>query len=125
MDIKNIFRTFAVELKKQKNMISKAETLKLIKEKTEARANGKVKLKKHVTTDLVCGIFKHTETKTIKELFKRGNSIFCVDDNYEVRNINELDGKALRTIMWQLITDKEKKEIALEHLYTTMDYLKD
>lgn len=106
-------------------MISKAETLKLIKEKTEARANGKVKLKKHVTTDLVCGIFKHTETKTIKELYKRGNSIFCVDDNYEVRNINELDGKALRTIMWQLITDKEKKEIALEHLYTTMDYLKD
>ena len=125
MDIKNIFRTFAVELKKQKNMISKAETLKLIKEKTEARANGKVKLKKHVTTDLVCGIFKHTETKTIKELYKRGNSIFCVDENYEVRNINELDGKALRTIMWQLITDKEKKEIALEHLYTTMDYLKD
>lgn len=106
-------------------MISKAETLKLIKEKTEARANAKVKLKKHVSTDLVCGIFRHTETKTIKEIFKRGNSIFCVDENYEVRNINELDGKALRTIMWQLITDKEKKEIALEHLYSTMDYLKD
>jgi hypothetical protein len=106
-------------------MITKTETLKLIKEKTDARANGKVKLKKHVVTDLVCGVFKHTETKTIKEIFKRGNSIFCVDDNYEVRNINELDGKALRTIVWQLLTEKEKRDIALEHLYSTMDYLKD
>ena len=106
-------------------MITKTETLKLIKEKTDARANGKVKLKKHVTTDLVCGIFKHTETKTVKEIFKRGNSIFCVDDNYEVRNINELDGKALRTILWQLLTEKEKRDIALEHLYSTMSYLQD
>ena len=116
------FSTFA---KKLDFMISKQKTLKVIKEKVDARANGKIKLKKHVTTDLVCGLFKHTETKNIKEVFKHGNSVFCVDDNYEVRNINELDGKALRTILWQLITDKEKKEIALEHLYDTMDYLKE
>lgn len=106
-------------------MISKSETLKLIKEKVDARANGKVKLKKHVVTEMQVGIFKHTEEREFKELFKRGNSVYCVDTNYEVHNINELDGKALRSMMWQLITDKEKREIALQHLYTTMDYLKD
>lgn len=105
-------------------MITKTDTLKLIKEKVDARANGKVKLKKHVKTEMQVGIFKHTEEREFKELFKRGNSVFCVDTNYEVHNINELDSKALRTIMWQLITDKEKKDIALEHLYETMDYLK-
>ena len=106
-------------------MITKAETLKLIKEKVDSRANGKVKLKKHVETKLEVGIFKHTEKRVFKELFKKGNSVFCVDENYEVHNINELDSTALRTMLWQLITEKEKKEIALEHLYTTMDYLKD
>jgi hypothetical protein len=73
---------------------------------------------------------KHTEWCRIRyenaeELFKKGNSIFCVDENYEVHNINELDSTALRTMLWQLITDKEKKEIALEHLYTIMSYLKE
>lgn len=106
-------------------MITKAKTLKLIKEKVDARASGKVKLKKHVETKLEVGIFKHTEKRVFKELFKKGNSVFCVDENYEVHNINELDSIALRAMLWQLITDKEKKEIALEHLYTTMDYLKD
>ena len=106
-------------------MITKAETLKLIKEKVDARANGKAKLHKHVETKLEVGIFKHTEKRVFKELFKKGNSIFCVDENYEVHNINELDSTALRAMLWQLITEKEKKEIALEHLYTTMDYLKD
>ena len=106
-------------------MITKAETLKLIKEKVDARANGKAKLHKYVETKLEVGIFKHTEKRVFKELFKKGNSIFCVDENYEVHNINELDSTALRTMLWQLITDKEKKEIALEHLYTIMDYLKD
>jgi hypothetical protein len=107
------------------DMISKTETLKLIKEKVDARANGKVKLKKRVETTLEVGIFKHTEKRVFKELFKKGNSIFCVDENYEVHNINELDSTALRTMLWQLITDKEKKEIALEHLYTIMSYLKE
>lgn len=106
-------------------MITKAETLKLIKEKVDSRANGKEKLHKHVETKLEVGIFKHTEKRVFKELFKKGNSVFCVDENYEVHNINELDSTALRTMLWQLITEKEKKEIALEHLYTTMDYLKD
>ena len=105
-------------------MISKVATLKLIKEKVDSRANGKVKLKKHVETKLEVGIFKHTEKRVFKELFKRGNSVYCVDTNYEVHNINELDSTALRTMLWQLITDKETKEIALEHLYTTMEYLK-
>ncbi len=106
-------------------MISKTETLKKIKEKVDARSNGKVKLKKRVETEMQVGIFKHTEKRTFKELFKKGNSVFCVDVNYEVHNINELDGKTLRTMLWQLISDKEKKEIALEHLYATNDYLKD
>lgn len=106
-------------------MITKTETLKLIKEKVDARANGKVKLKKLVETTLEVGIFKHSEKREFKELFKKGNSIFCVDTNYEVHNINELDSKALRMMLWQLISDKEKREIALEHLYSTIDYLKD
>jgi len=105
-------------------MITRSKTLKLIKEKVDSRTNGKVKLKKRVETDMQVGIFKHTEKRVFKELFKNGNSVFCVDTNYEVHNINELDGKALRIIMWQLISDKEKREIALEHLYSTMDYLK-
>ena len=105
-------------------MISKQKTLKIIKEKVDARAHGKVKLHKHVVAEIAERVFKHLSNKTIKELYKYGNSIMCVDDNYEVRNINVLDSKALRIIMWQLITDKEKKEIALEHLYDTMDYLK-
>ena len=42
-------------------MITKGETLKLIKEKVDARANGKIKLKKHVETELKVGLFKHTE----------------------------------------------------------------
>lgn len=104
-------------------MITRTETLKRIKEKVDSRANGKVKLKKHVDTEMKVGLFKHTEKRSFKELFKKGNSVFCVDTNYQVHNINELDGKALRTIMWQLLTEKEKAEIALKHLYMTMDYL--
>jgi len=106
-------------------MITKTEILKLIKEKVDARANGKVKLKKQVTTELQVGIFKHTEKRTFKELFKKGNSVFCVDVNYEVHNINELDSKALLAIVWQLITDKEKRDIALEHFYSRNEFLID
>ena len=106
-------------------MIAKGETLKLIKEKVDARSSGKIRLKKRVETEMQVGIFKHTEKRVFKELFKNGNSTFCVDTNYEVHNINELDVKALRIILWQLLNDKEKKEIALEHLYSTIDYLED
>jgi hypothetical protein len=59
------------------------------------------------------------------DLDRAFESNYCVDTNYEVHNINELDSTALRTMLWQLITDKEKKEIALEHLYTIMSYLKE
>ena len=106
-------------------MITKTATLKLIKEKVDARSTGKVKLKKRVTSEVVCGVFRHKEKKVIKDLFKQGNSVMCIDDNYEVHNINELDSKALQSILWQLITDKEKKEIALEYLYSSMTYLKE
>jgi hypothetical protein len=102
-------------------MINKGETLKLIKEKVDARANGKIKLKKHVDTEVKVGLFKHTEKRTFKELFKNGNSTFCVDTNYEVHNINELDHKALRLMLWQLLTDKEKKEIALEYMKSSLN----
>ena len=102
-------------------MINKGETLKLIKEKVDARANGKIKLKKRVETELKVGLFKHTEKRTFKELFKNGNSTFCVDTNYEVHNINELDHKALRLMLWQLLTDKEKKEIALEYMKSSLN----
>jgi len=105
-------------------MITKQKTLKLIKEKVDAKTNGKIKLKKMVNTNMVCGIFKHIEPKRIKELFKRGNSVYVVDDNYEAHNLNELDTNALHRIMWQIISDKEKKDIALKHLLETKAYLK-
>ena len=105
-------------------MLTKTETLKLIKEKVDARANGKIKLKKHVKTSLKVGLFKHTEERVFKELFKQGNSVYCVDTNYEVHNINELDAKPLHMMVWQLISENEKREIALEHLYSKIDYLK-
>jgi len=102
-------------------MITKGDTLKLIKEKVDARANGKVKLKKHVDADVKVGVFKHTEKRRFKELFKSGNSTFCVANNYGVHNITELDIKALRSMLWQLLTDKEKKEIAVEYMKTTLN----
>ena len=58
-------------------MISKTDTLKLIKEKVDSRANGKVKLKKRVETEMQVGIFKHTEKRTFKELFKRKLRLLC------------------------------------------------
>ena len=102
-------------------MITKGETLKLIKEKVDARANGKIKLKKHVETELKVGLFKHTEKRRFKELFKNGNSTYCVDTNYEVHNIAELDIKALRLMLWQLLSDKEKKEIAVKYIKVSMN----
>ena len=36
-----------------------------------------------------------------------------------------VDTKDLHKIMWQLISDKEKMEIALEHLVSTKTYLKE
>jgi hypothetical protein len=48
-----------------------------------------------------------------------------IDDAYAMRNINILDTKDLHKIMWQLINDKEKMEIALEHLVSTKTYLEE
>ena len=58
-------------------------------------------------------------------MYKNGNSVFWVDDSYSVRNINMLATKDLHKIMWQLITDKKKREIALEHLLSSKTYLEE
>ena len=106
-------------------MITRQKTLKLIKEKVDSRASGKIKLKKQFTCEFVEGTFKHTERRRIVSLIKQGNSVMWIDERYGVRNINILDTKDLHKIMWQLISDKEKMEIALEHLVSTKTYLKE
>lgn len=106
-------------------MITRQKTLKLIKEKVDSRASGKIKLKKQLMCEFVEGTFKHTERRRIVSLFKQGNSVMWIDERYGVRNINMLDTKDLHKIMWQLISDKEKMEIALEHLVSTKTYLKE
>ena len=104
-------------------MISKQKTLKLIKEKVDGRSNGRIKIKKPFSCTITEGVIKHTIHRRITHLVKQGNSVLCMDDNYQVRNINVLETKDLHKIMWGLINDKEKKEIALEHLLSTKDYL--
>lgn len=106
-------------------MIEKKETLKLIKEKIDSRSSGKFKLKKPFECEFKEGVFKHTERRKIVSLLKSGNSILWQDNNYQLRNINMLDTKDLHKLMWMLISDKEKKEIALEHLLSTKTYLTD
>ena len=106
-------------------MITRTKTLKLIKEKVDARTSGKIKLKKAFWTEVTEGVFKHTSRKRIVSLFKQGNSVMWLDDGYGVRNINVIETKDLHKIMWQLISDKEKREIALEHLLSTKEYLTD
>lgn len=106
-------------------MITRQKTLKLIKEKVDSRASNKIKLKKQFTCEFVEGTFKHTERRRIVSLIKQGNSVMWIDDAYAMRNINVLDTKDLHKIMWQLISDKEKMEIALEHLVSTKTYLEE
>lgn len=106
-------------------MITRQKTLKLIKEKVDSRASGKIKLKKQFTCEFVEGTFKHTERRKIVSLFKQGNSVMWIDEGYCVRNINILDTKDLHKTMWQLISDKEKMEIALEHLFESKTYLEE
>ena len=106
-------------------MISRTDTLKLIKEKVDARTSGRIKLKKSFWCEFKEGTFKHTVRRRITTLVKHGNSVNWIDDAYSVRNINMLDTKDLHKIMWGLISDKEKREIALEHLLETKDYLTD
>lgn len=104
-------------------MINKTETLKLIKSKVDARKNGKIKLPKPFKVEIREGVVLVTKNVKITSLIKNGNSVFFKDDTYQLRNINILDTKDLHRIMWQLITDKEKKEIALEHLVMSKTYL--
>jgi len=104
-------------------MTNKTETLKIIKEKVDSRSNGKIKLKRQFSCEFKEGTFKHTERRRITTLQKQGNSVMWLDDAYHMRNINILELKDLHKIMWQVISDKEKKEIALAHLIETKDYL--
>lgn len=106
-------------------MISKVKTLKLIKEKVDGRASRQIKLKKIIPTAIIEGIMKRTIRTRVVKLIKRGNSVMWVDDAYIIRNINVLDTQTLHKIMWQIITEGEKKEIALEHLVSTKSYLED
>ena len=106
-------------------MISRTETLKIIKEKVDSRTTGKIKLKKQIWCEFQEGTFRHTERKRVVSMYKQGNSVMWIDDGYSVRNINMLDTKDLHKIMWQLITDKEKREIALEHLLSSKAYLEE
>lgn len=104
-------------------MISKGNTLKIIKNKVDERNNKQIKLKKQFSVTFLEGVFKHYVTRKITKLIKQGNSVMWIDNNYEMRNINMLATQDLHKILWQLISDKEKKEIALEHLLTTKQYL--
>lgn len=106
-------------------MITRQKTLKVIKEKVDSRASGKIKLKKQFMCEFAEGTFKHTERRIIVSLFKQGNSVMWIDERYGVRNINVLDTKDLHKIMWQNLSDKEKREIALEHLLESKAYLED
>jgi hypothetical protein len=121
--VSRFFRTFASE--NLNVMITRQKTLKLIKEKVDSRASGKIKLKKQFTCEFVEGTFKHTERRRIVSLIKQGNSVMWIDDAYAMRNINVLDTKDLHKIMWQNLSDKEKREIALEHLLESKTYLED
>lgn len=106
-------------------MINRTKTLKLIKEKVDARTNGKINLKKPFWAVFVEGMFRHTERRRITKLVKNGNSVMWIDEAFRVRNITMLDTKDLHKIMWQLISESEKKQIALEHLIETKSYLTD
>jgi len=121
--VSRFFRTFASE--NLNVMVTRQKTLKLIKEKVDSRASGKIKLRKQFTCEFVEGTFKHTERRRIVSLIKQGNSVMWIDDAYAMRNINVLDTKDLHKIMWQNLSDKEKREIALEHLLESKTYLED
>lgn len=107
-------------------MISKGKTLKLIKQKVDAKTSRQIKLKKPLPCVLEEGIgFKQKVVHRITKMIKNGNSVYVVDDTYQQFNMNVLDTKDLHKIMWQVISDKEKAEIALEHLISTKTYLED
>lgn len=104
-------------------MITKSQTLKLIKEKVDSRKGGKIKLAKKVNATIQIGVFKHSENVTIENLFKQGNSVMFTDSTSRVFNINILDAIPLRQMAWQVISESEKRIIAFEHLYASQNYL--
>ena len=107
-------------------MITKQKTLKLIKEKVDSKTSRQIRLKKPVIAETIEGIgYKRKVQRRIVKLRKDGNSVNFVDDIYSMKNINVLDTKALHQILWQVISEAEKKEIALEHLIATKTYLND
>lgn len=106
-------------------MITRSKTLKLIKEKVDSKTSSKIKLRKPFYVVFKEGVIKHTTRKRIVSLQKQGNSTMWLDDGYGMRNISVLDTQDLHKIMWGLISDKEKREIALEHLISTKSYLED
>ena len=106
-------------------MISKQKTLKLIKSKVDGKKCGKIRLSKSFQCTFLEGVFKHYETRKIIFLVKKGNSVFWADDTLCLRNISILSTTDLHKIMWQLISDKEKNMIALEHLLSTKTYLEE
>lgn len=106
-------------------MVSKTATQKIIKEKVDSRASGRVKLSNAIKFEVKEGVFKHTIRAKVCSLHKDGNSVMFTDETYKVRNINVLDTKVLHKIMWQLITEREKKEIAYSDFVERMNYLMD
>lgn len=107
-------------------MISKQKTLKLIKEKVDSKTSRQIRLKKPIVCSMMEGIgYKREVKRRITKLVKDGNSVNFMDDTYFQKNINVLDTKVLHQILWQVISEVEKKEIALEHLMTTKTYLND
>lgn len=106
-------------------MLTRQKALKIIKKKVDGNSNRKIKLKSPFVCEFLEGTIRHTVRKKIISIYKNGNSVFWVDESYGVRNINMLDTKDLHKMLWQIISDKEKRDIALEHLIASKPYLEE
>lgn len=106
-------------------MINRQKTLKLIKAKVDEKTSRQIRLKKPVKCHTIEGIgIKRKIERRIVKLVKNGNTTDFIDDAYYQGNINDIaDVKELHQLMWSVITESEKKEIALEHLLLTKTYL--
>lgn len=105
-------------------MINKQKTLKLIKAKVDEPMAKQIRLKKPITCVMVEGVgYKRKVERRLVKLVKDGNSVNYVDDTFFQRNINTLETKDLHKILWQILREREKAEIALEHLVSTKPYL--
>jgi hypothetical protein len=104
-------------------MITRIETLKRIKVKVEDRKSAKIRLKRQVPCEFKEGVFSITTRRKAVELFKQGSSVMFVDENHEVRNIRVLDTPALHTILFMLLTNEERSEIALNDFFNRYPHL--